>query len=170
VDQELIEVMRAQVCAIYRAATGTDMPESQPDDSLPQAPFEAITRSFAELEALAQTLPSLAKRVPPFSFTPPLDVLYDSDYLVIELAVPGIERKDVTVECVNETLLVSGIRRGQRGSNDRTCSRGEIPCGPFFRQLRLPFAVDGEPAVELDRGLLRVRIKRHTGESAVEAE
>jgi len=154
---ELIEIMRDQVCTIYRAATGANMPTAEPATSELEPSLEEVTRSFAELEALARTSPTLSERVPPFSFTPPLDVFLDGEDLLIEVAVPGVERKDVTVECANGTLIISGIRRGHRGANERTYS-GEIPYGPFYRALRVPLPMSSEPTVDLDRGLLRVRL------------
>ena len=165
---ELLEIMRDQVSTIYRAVTGTNLPEWEPSASEPEAPLEEVTRSFAELEVLARTIPSLSERVPPFSFIPPLDALVDGEDLVIEVAVPGIERKDVTVECVDGMLVVSGIRRGHGGSDERTYSHGEIPCGPFYRTFRVPFPIDGEPAVDLQRGLLRVRLKRSAAKQQTE--
>jgi len=154
----LIQVMRDQVYTIYRAATGTDLPESEPSPSEAETPLEEVTRSFAELEAMARTIPLVSERVPPFSFTPPLDALIEGDDLVIEVAIPGIERKDVTVECKDEMLIVSGIRRHQCGAREPTYSHGEIPCGPFYRSFHVPFPIRDEPAVELDRGMLRVRL------------
>ena len=154
---ELIEIMRDQVCTIYRAVTGADMPTVEAADCEPEPPLEEVTRSFAELEAMARTNPVLSERVPPFSFTPPLDVFLDDEDLLIEVAVPGVDRKDVTVECGDGTIVISGIRRGRRGSNERTYS-GEIPYGPFYRALRVPFPMTGATAVDLERGLLRVRM------------
>jgi len=150
--------MRDQVCTIYRAVTGADLPTAEPATSEAEPSLEEITRSFAELEALARTSPVLSERVPPFSFTPPLDVFLDGEDLLIEAAVPGVDRQDVTVECADGTVVISGIRRGRHGSNERTYS-GEIPHGPFYRSLRVPFPMSGEAAVDLDRGLLRVRLK-----------
>lgn len=154
---ELIEIMRGQVCTIYRAVTGADMPAAEPVDSGPAPSVEEVTRSFAALEALARISPTLAERIPPFSFTPPLDVFLDGEDMLIEVAVPGVEREDVTVECTHGTLVISGIRRGHRDSNERPYS-GEIPYGPFYRALSVPLPMGGEPAVDLDRGLLRVRL------------
>lgn len=50
---DLIEIMRDQACSIYRAATGVELSESETSASKTKAPFEEITRSFAELEAPA---------------------------------------------------------------------------------------------------------------------
>jgi HSP20 family protein len=170
---ELIEMMRDQVCTIYRAVTGTDIPAAKPatSDSEPEPSLVEVTRSFAELEALTRLSPSLAEKVPPFSFVPQLDVFRDGDDLLIEAAVPGVERQDITVTCTDGMLVISGIRRGHRGSHGQTCS-GEIPYGPFYRALRLPLPISSEPAVELDRGLLRIRLtdsstNKHTEEATL---
>jgi HSP20 family molecular chaperone IbpA len=167
---ELIEMMRDQVCTIYRAATGTDIPAAKlaTSDSEPEPSLVEITRSFAELEALTRVNPALAGKVPPFSFVPSLDVFRDGDDLLIEVAVPGVERQDITVECADGMLVISGIRRGHSGSSEQTCS-GEIPYGPFYRALPISLPIKGEPAVDLDRGLLRVRLtesstNKHTQE------
>jgi HSP20 family molecular chaperone IbpA len=159
---ELIEIMRARACTVYRALTGTDMPEPELSTGEPASeaapPAEEVTRAFAELEALARTDPCLAERVPPFSFTPPLDAILDENGLTIEVAVPGIERSDVTVECVDGTLIISGIPRS-RGAAAGAYSHAEIPRGPFYRAFRVPFAIQGEPVVDLEQGLLRVRLQ-----------
>jgi len=87
-------------------------------------------------------------------------VLFDdlAELVLIEAAVPGVDRKDVTVECADGAIVISGIQRGRHGSNERTYS-GEIPYGPFYRALHVPFPMRGEAVVDLDRGLLRVRLK-----------
>lgn len=156
---ELIEIMRARVCTVYRALTGSDMPEPEAPASESEPPVEEVTRAFAELEALARTDPRLAERVPPFSYTPPLDAIVDESDLIIEVAVPGIERSDVTVESDDGTLVISGIPRGRRGAAAGAYSHAEIPRGPFYRAFRVPFPIQGEPVVDLDHGLLRVRLK-----------
>lgn len=160
---ELIESMRDQACIIYRAVTGSDISAAQPPTSESEAPLEEVTRSFAELEAMTRAIPSLAGRVPPFSFTPPLDVILEEEEVLVEMVVPGTERADITVLCENDTLVISGIRR-ERHAGERTYSHCEIPRGPFYRSLHVPFSVAGEPAVTLERGLLRVRLKRHLDE------
>lgn len=167
---ELIETMRDQVSTIYRAATGQNLDESQPSTSLPEASFEELTRSFAELEALARTTPALSERIPPFSFEPPLDARYEGEELVVEVAVPSIERDDVTVECSEHTLVISGIRRGHHGTEPGTYSHGEIPWGPFYRSFHVPFSIPSEPRVVLDRGLLRVHLKSPSEKQQLEEE
>src|SRR5262245_32123694 len=157
---ELIESMRDQARAIYRIVTGSDMQEErQESDTDTAAPLEQVTRSFAELESLARTIPTVAERVAPFAFTPALDAFADGDDLVVEVALPGVEREDVAVECEHGTLIISGINRRHGDVDAARYSQAEIPHGPFIRTFPIPFS-SPEPAVDLDRGMLRVRLKR----------
>jgi len=80
---DLIQIMRDQVCSIYRTVTGADMPAVGPADAEPAPSVEEVTRSFAALEALARISPTLAERIPPFSFTPQLDVFLDGEDMLI---------------------------------------------------------------------------------------
>lgn len=167
---ELIESMHEQVRTIYRIATGADMPEQQASEADAAAPLEEVTRSFAELEALTRTIPTLAGRVAPFSFTPALDAFVDGEELVIEAAIPGVAREDIVVERDAEVLVISGIRRRGRRSLTAGVSHAEIPYGPFFRTFHIPIPTRGDPAVDLDHGLVRVRLKVAPAEKQPEEE
>jgi HSP20 family molecular chaperone IbpA len=157
---ELVAVMRDQVRTIYRAVTGDELPEPSASESDPEVPFDEVTRRFVELEVTARTVPFVAERVPPFSFVPPLDVTSSIDEIVVEFAVPGVDRSEVTVDASDEALVISGFRRESPDTSIRTYSHAEIPRGPFHRVFRLPFSIQGEPAVNLDRGMLRIHLTR----------
>ena len=86
---ELIAVMRDQVRTIHRAVTGADAVLAEPSNGEWDAPVEEVTRRFAELETLVRGDPFASELVPPFSFTPPLDVFSDRDHIIVELAVPA---------------------------------------------------------------------------------
>lgn len=64
---------------------------------------------------MTRTIPALAARIPPFSFTPALNALVESDELVIEAAVPGVDREDIAVTCTDGMLAIAGIRSGHGG-------------------------------------------------------
>lgn len=174
----MIELMRDQVHAIYRAVTGSNLPEGEaPPSEEGKATGEAsstdlddLERRFVELETLARTLPSVAERVPPFSFTPLLDVMTVEGGVVLELALPGTDRADVEVTVEGEVLAVSGFRRADRAADGREYVHAEIPCGPFHRVVRLPIPVEGEPRVELERGLLRIHIAPATAAPEQQAQ
>src|SRR5262249_14908913 len=100
------------------------------------------------------------ERVPPFSFSPPLDALNDEHEVIIEVAVPGVDRKDVKVERTGELVVISGFRRGQRVTNGRTYFHAEIPRGPFHRVARLPLPMLGEPRIEVNQGLIEIHFPK----------
>ena len=106
-------------------------------------------------------LPVIAGRVAPFSSTPPLDVIETERELILELALPGIDRNDVRIEIQGDALHVSGMRSPERPAEreGRIYHHAEIPRGVFHRLVPLPYAV-GEPRIEAELGLIRIRLPR----------
>lgn len=159
-----LQLMHDHVRAIHRALTGNDLPASPTSNGSetqgPALPVSEVAARFFELESLARQLPAIAERVARFSFTPPLDLLGTTRELLVEVGVPGIERADVQVELDGATLVVSGSRTGERPIDGRAYYHAEIPRGPFRRVIPLPYAVVGEPRVEVENGLIRIRLTR----------
>lgn len=153
---QIIQSMHDQVRAIYRALTGEDLAESEAGTEETDETDEDITRRFAELEALARGLPSVMERVPPFTFTPPVDIVAAGGTVIVELALPGVDRENLTTELRPSALVIGGIRRDHADRGD--VFHAEIPRGPFLRTIPLPFPVEGEPRIELDRGVLRIHL------------
>jgi len=155
-----LQLMHDHVRAIHLALTGDDLPGARaPEEPAEAAVGEVATRFFA-LEALARQLPTVAERVPRFSFSPPVDLLGTKRELLVEVGVPGVEQGDVEVEQRGSTLVISGCRGGERPTDGRTYYHAEIPRGPFRRVVVLPDAVVGEPRVEVESGLIRIRLAR----------
>lgn len=154
------QLMQDHLRAIYKAITGGDLPEVK--DAAPRSggaiPAAAeVVQSFAELAALARNIPSVAERVPPFSFTPPLDAYRTPRELVIEVGVPGVERGDVAARIEGSTLIVEGSRPTEVLADGRSYYHAEMPRGPFRRVVLLPTPVTGEPRVDVERGVVRVQ-------------
>jgi HSP20 family molecular chaperone IbpA len=158
-----LELMHDHVRAIHRAVTGEDPPAPRPrDEHAPPLAPESVLRRFADLEALARSIEPLADRVPPFSFAPPLDVIETARELVFELGVPGVERGDVDVDLDGETLIVAGARSIAGALDGRVYVHAEMPSGPFRRTVRLAEPAVGPPRVEVEHGIVRVRLTRTT--------
>jgi HSP20 family protein len=152
-------MMLDHVRAIHRAVTGADPTDgTEHEDSGVTPSASAVAGRFAELESLVRSLPALAERVPPFSYSPAADIIAAEREIIIELGVPGVEARDVHVVVERGTLVVSGVR--QRDSVGRVWLHAELPCGPFRRALPLPLPVAGGPRVEVDRGVVRVRLAK----------
>ena len=119
-----------------------------------------IARRFVDLERLARQVPIVVERVPPFSFQPALDIIDTGNQVLVEVAVPGIQLDDVTVTCTGLALAVSGTRGGERAANGRRYHHAEIPRGPFHRVVPLPCSVAEEARVDVERGLIRIRLNK----------
>jgi HSP20 family molecular chaperone IbpA len=159
-DTSTLQLMQDRVRTIYRALTGNDLTETRGAPSQEDGPPpDQVMRQFAELEAVVRSVPSLAERLPPFSFVPALDAAETERELLVEIGVPGVEREDVNVEVHDDLLVVSGTRRGD-GAEPRTYYHAEIPRGPFHRVWHLPYAVGGEPRVRVENGLISIRLAR----------
>ena len=157
-----LELMHDHVRAIHRALTGEELPtRALPAGDVAVVTPEAVERRFAELERTVRGWPPIAERVPPFAFTPLLDVIEGERELVIELALPGVAPGDVVVALDDDGgLTVAGARGGAAPSDGRRFLHAEQARGPFSRRLLLPAAVSGEPRVDGEHGVVRVRLAK----------
>jgi HSP20 family molecular chaperone IbpA len=156
-----IELMREHVRAIHRSITGSDLPENAVEGEVTAPSFDDVSKRFHELQSAARAIPALAERIPAFSFEPPLDVIGTERELVFELGVPGVNRDDVTVELVAEReLIISGARAASVNLDGRVYLHAEIARGPFWRSLRVPDTAAGPPRVEVENGIIRVKLAR----------
>ena len=64
--------------------------------------------------------------------------------IIVEVELPGVERKDVRVEVNGDILRVVGERRAATKRQGRQYYRMEQSYGHFERQVRLPSSVDRE--------------------------
>lgn len=167
-DPTTFELMEEHVRDIYRAVTGDELPdefglEPEPATSGPGSSIsvDELTMRFLDLESAARRIPKVAERVPPFSFSPPVDIMANDREVLIEVAAPGVQRKDVTVVCDGKNVSISGARGGEReGPRANHFLHAELPRGPFHRMVPLPFPVDTNPTVQVEHGLIRVCLPR----------
>lgn len=157
-----IDLMRSQARAIYQALTGKDLPSEKSEEFVTELPVEEVARRFADLDAMARQIPKVTERMPSFSFVPPLDVSERDQELVIEMVAPGIDRDDVAVEVYGDTLVISGVAGAK--TDGHSYLHKELPSGPFYRVVKLPFAVSADPRVELERGLIVIRLRKSAPE------
>jgi HSP20 family protein len=159
-QRQIYDLMLDHVRSIYRAATGAELPR-EPESPPRAGSEEQLLARFAELHALAHLVPSVAERVPPLSFSPPVEILDRDGEVVVQVALPGVRHEDISVQTVEGTLVIAGLRRGEP-TNGQVYRYTEIPRGPFRRVLPLPPDVQREPLrVEVKDGLLQVLLSKH---------
>jgi HSP20 family protein len=88
---------------------------------------------------------------------PALDVRDAGQEIVIEAELPGIDPKDVQVECRGDVLVIRG-QGEQRREDERAVVRRS---GSFLRQIPIPPGVDLERARASSRhGMLTIRLPK----------
>jgi len=95
------------------------------------------------------------------TWRPAADVFETEDAVVVRVELPGLERRDVTVEILGRELAVSGERRAEHDARGGAYQVMERCCGPFGRSFLLPEDIrpDGVSAA-MANGLLTITVPR----------
>jgi HSP20 family protein len=84
--------------------------------------------------------------------------LEDGTY-VIQLALPGVDPKDVKVSLMDNVLTVTGERQAGHDTADMDYFVREVAYGAFQRDFALPEGVDAAHVeAKYERGMLEVRV------------
>jgi HSP20 family protein len=73
---------------------------------------------------------------------PCCDIAETEHEIIVEIELPGVERKHVRVEVEDSVLRITGERRAAVERRDRHYYRTERSYGRFERHIRLPSSVD----------------------------
>jgi HSP20 family protein len=79
------------------------------------------------------------------AWMPASNVWEDEKGFHVQLALPGWDSKDVSIQVENQVMTVTGAHQSENGE-DRKVYHWEIPTGQFIRQYRLPNFVQQEQA------------------------
>lgn len=94
------------------------------------------------------------------SWEPPVDVLETDDELLIYVALPGVDARDVHAVIDGGALVVSGHRVLPKLLRTATIHRLELPQGRFERHIPLPSGRYSAIAVTSERGCLVIRLEK----------
>jgi HSP20 family protein len=84
--------------------------------------------------------------------------LEDGTY-VIQLALPGVDPKDVKVSWMDNVLTIKGESKADHDTTGKDYFVREVVYGPFERSFRLPEGVDAaEVEAKYVSGMLEVRV------------
>jgi len=94
-------------------------------------------------------------------WSPAIDMLEKNDHLVIKAELPGIEKKDISLDLKEGVLTLKGERKHENEVQDGNFYRREMSYGKFQRSFRLPADVDPEKiTAELENGLLTIEVPK----------
>lgn len=129
-------------------------------------------RTFQPMQSLRQELDRLFGEFLPglgdddeklFSavWAPRMDLSERDDAFVVKMDLPGIEKKDVSVDVEDSMLTVRGERREEKQDEKENYLRMERTTGSFYRSIALPKAsqVDAVKAT-FKNGVLTIHIPK----------
>ena len=92
---------------------------------------------------------------------PKVNIKEDDDKFVVEMAVPGIQKKDFHLELDQNFLTISSIKNKDGQTDDAKYSRREFAYHSFQRSFNLPDTADGEKInASYKNGILNVSIPK----------
>lgn len=123
----------------------------------PLSEFEALVgRAFNDFPSFNE-FPLL--RVTNGLAAPALDCYEKDGKYVLDVAVPGYEAKDVSVEVNGSTITISGTHKDSQEKRNARYFRRELRTGSFTRSVTLPQDLDPENVeAHLDKGVLTVEL------------
>jgi HSP20 family protein len=148
---------------------------TKPAETTPSRPrdiFSAMRdemdRVFERFESGWPRWPTLFRREGAIT-VPELDVRENTNAIVVEAELPGVDEKDVSVSLANGVLTIKGEKKHEKEEKGENYYLTERSFGSFERAIRLPDTVD-EAKVEakFDKGVLKVTAAKKP--EAVKAE
>ena len=92
---------------------------------------------------------------------PAVDMFDDDDKIVIKAELPGMDKKDISVDIENRVLTLSGERSYDNEVKEENYYRRERATGKFKRAFNLPADVDADNIkADFKDGVLRVEIPK----------
>ena len=93
------------------------------------------------------------------SWLPTADGWIENGTYVIQLALPGVDPKDVEVAWMDNVLSVKGERKADHDTTEKDYFVREMAYGAFQRSFKLPEGVDAaEVKAKHANGMLEVRV------------
>jgi HSP20 family protein len=119
---------------------------------------------FAELRPARRTMNTLLEsfmrpaRLPEFS-VPAMDLYKKDGSYIVEVALPGLEKKDISIEVVSNCLTVTGRYEKTDEDDDKRYHYRELRRGDFSRSVTFPEAIDPDKVVaDFAKGMLTIEI------------
>ncbi|HVY79465.1 MAG TPA: Hsp20/alpha crystallin family protein [Steroidobacteraceae bacterium] len=95
------------------------------------------------------------------TWLPSVDVREEPDRFVVNVDLPGVDKKDIEIVAEKGVLTIKGERRTETTSNGATYERIERASGKFLRRFTLPETAQAEAiSAKHTNGVLEVTIPK----------
>jgi HSP20 family protein len=133
-------------------------------DNMERFMQNSLTRALGGFAPLS--LGSLFDRFSGITTVAPLvDIYEEGKNLVVKAELPGMDRDNINVRLLDNSLIISGEKKSERTEGNRDFYRIERSSGSFERSIHLPAGVNAEKATaSFTNGILEVRIPKSSEE------
>lgn len=95
------------------------------------------------------------------TWMPSVNIKETENEFKIDLAVPGLDKKDFNIEVENDLLVVSGERKEEKVEENEKVTKREFHYGSFKRSFTLPEIADGDKInASYNNGVLSLSIAK----------
>ena len=96
-----------------------------------------------------------------FVWRPAVDIYEEEDGVALKAELPGIDKKDISIDVKDGVLTLSGERTVKNETNEKNYYRRERTYGKFQRRFNLPEGVNAEEiTADFKDGVLKVHIPK----------
>ena len=94
-------------------------------------------------------------------WNPAVDLYEKDDHFVIKAELPGVDKKDISIDLKDRVLTLSGERSNRNEVKEENFYRKERSYGKFQRSFTLPADVDADKIkAEFKDGLLKIEVPK----------
>ena len=94
-------------------------------------------------------------------WAPIMDIEETKDDIIVKAEIPGMTKDDVKIQVTGDMLTISGERKREEESKDKTYHRIERSYGQFQRMITLPSEVQSAKAkASYENGVLTIRLPK----------
>jgi HSP20 family protein len=95
------------------------------------------------------------------TWSPAVDIFETEGEIVVKAELPGMERKDITLNLENNVLTLKGERRFEKETREENYHRIERSYGGFSRAFSIPAIVDEEKIrADYKDGVLKIALPK----------
>ena len=95
------------------------------------------------------------------TWSPAVDIYETPEDIIIKAEIPGVDKKDISIELKNDSLYLRGERRFEKESKEENYHRMERSYGSFSRVFSLPTSVEQDKIkAKFKNGVLQIRIPK----------
>lgn len=94
-------------------------------------------------------------------WAPMMDIEETKTDIIVKAEIPGMKKEDIKIQISGDMLTISGERKHEEETKDKTYHRIERMYGQFQRVLRLPTEVQsGKTKAAYENGLLTITVPK----------